>query len=398
MKKIISVIAIICVFIFIGSSMPVQALEVEVSGNYAALYNINDGSIIYEKNADIKTPIASLTKMMTAIVALENIEDLDKKVTIKSADFIGTAGYSKAGFKVGDEVTFLDLLYGVLLPSGAEAVNAIVNNTLGVEFINEMNKTAQRIGLSNTLFSNAIGKDSDTNYSTAKDMVKLLEYTLKNETFKKIFTTREYTTTNNVLLKSTLDYYGRGIDTSKILGAKSGFTGGAGRCLASISSINGVNYLFVVINSSADSYFSAINDTLAVYNYYGDNYSYQVILDEQKNIKTIPVRWSREKEYDIHANHIKKMYLKNGTVDDLRYVYEGVEEIKIHTKENTKLGVLKIYDNEELIYQTDLFLLEDIKFYHPVIFSIIVGIIIIAITLLIVIKRRKRARRELAKL
>ena len=186
---------------------------------------------------------------MTSIVAIEKIDDLNEYITITSKDFEGTNGYSKAGFKINDKVTYLDLLYGIILPSGADAVNAVVNNTYGYdEFINKMNELAKKLNLTNTSFSNPIGKDSPTNYSTAKDLSILLKYALKNETFKTIFTTKRYTTTNNIELKSTiLRYANNEIDVNKIAGAKSGFTKDAGRCLASLYYKDNPSLIFIDI-------------------------------------------------------------------------------------------------------------------------------------------------------
>ena len=168
----------------------VYAEEFDITGEYVTLYNMNEDMLIYSKNDTKKTSIASLTKIMTTLVAIENIDDLEKVITIKERDFDGTVGYSKAGFSVGDKVTYLDLLYGIILPSGADAVNAIVNNTLGYNsFIKKMNETAKKIGMNDTSFANPIGKDDENNYSTSSDIAKLLKYALKNETFKKVFTT-----------------------------------------------------------------------------------------------------------------------------------------------------------------------------------------------------------------
>ena len=244
----------------------VYAEEFDITGEYVSLYNMNEDMLIYSKNDTKKTSIASLTKMMTTLVAIENIDDLEKVIAIKERDFDGTVGYSKAGFSVGDKVTYLDLLYGIILPSGADAVNAIVNNTLGYNsFIKKMNETAKKIGMNDTSFANPIGKDDENNYSTSSDIAKLLKYALKNETFKKVFTTKSYKTSNGINLESTVNSYKSILNTSEILGAKSGFTKNAGRCLASITTLNGVDYLLVVINSSTSSPSNAVKDTITIY-------------------------------------------------------------------------------------------------------------------------------------
>ena len=332
MKKIFNLLLIIISFSFVN----VCAQDFEISAENVILYNLNDNTILYEKNSDEKVSIASITKIMTSIVALENIDDLNDYVTITLKDFNGTVGYSKAGFNVGDKVTYEDLLYGILLPSGAEAVNAIVNNTLGYdEFIKAMNDTAKKIGLENTSFENPIGKDNVNNYSTVKDVAKMLEYALKNSNFKKIFTTKEYVTTNGINLNSTLMPYKNILNISIIDGSKSGFTSNAGRCLASISTIDDVSYLLVVLNSSLSNAYNAVKDSITIYDYYSNNYSYQLVLESDKVITSLPIKYSKEKEYDITSNDDIKLYLKNDTVDNLTYEFDGVSEIKYNTKKDT---------------------------------------------------------------
>ena len=391
MKRICTIILIIISFSFVN----VCAQDFEISAENVILYNLNDNTILYEKNSDEKVSIASITKIMTSIVALENIDDLNDYVTITLKDFNGTVGYSKAGFNVGDKVTYEDLLYGILLPSGAEAVNAIVNNTLGYdEFIKAMNDTAKKIGLENTSFENPIGKDNVNNYSTVKDVAKMLEYALKNSNFKKIFTTKEYVTTNGINLNSTLMPYKNILNINLIDGSKSGFTSNAGRCLASISTIDDVSYLLVVLNSSLSNAYNAVKDSITIYDYYSNNYSYQLVLESDKVITSLPIKYSKEKEYDITSNDDIKLYLKNDTVDNLTYEFDGVSEIKYNTKKDTYLGTIKIYNEQELLYESEVFLNKDITYYNFYLIGLIVFIVIVILLKLSSKKRKKRKKRK----
>ncbi len=391
MKRICTIILIIISFSFVN----VCAQDFEISAENVILYNLNDNTILYEKNSDEKVSIASITKIMTSIVALENIDDLNDYVTITLKDFNGTVGYSKAGFNVGDKVTYEDLLYGILLPSGAEAVNAIVNNTLGYdEFIKAMNDTAKKIGLENTSFENPIGKDNVNNYSTVKDVAKMLEYALKNSNFKKIFTTKEYVTTNGINLNSTLMPYKNILNINLIDGSKSGFTSNAGRCLASISTIDDVSYLLVVLNSSLSNAYNAVKDSITIYDYYSNNYSYQLILESDKVITSLPIKYSKEKEYDITSNDDIKLYLKNDTVDNLTYEFDGVKEIKYNTKKDSYLGTIKIYNEQELLYESEVFLNKDITYYNFYLIGLIVFIVIVILLKLSSKKRKKRKKRK----
>lgn len=381
-------IFLLSLFFFI---IPVYAEDFSITGENIILYNLNDDHVLYSKNADETVEIASLTKLMTALVTIENVSNLNKVVIITEKDFEGTNGYSKAGFKVGDKVAYIDLLYGIILPSGAEAVNAAVNNTLGYDdFIAKMNETAKKIGLNNTKFSNPIGKDDENNYSTASDVAKLLKYALKNKTFKKIFTTKTYETSTKMTLKSTVSSYDDILETNKITGAKSGFTKKAGRCLASITTLHDVNYLLVVIKSSTEYPYNAVKDSINIYKFYDENYSYQNVLNNETFIKEIPVRLSGNKFYKITGAENINIYLKNDT--KINYVYEGVNEIGYKTKKNTKLGSIKIYEGENLLTTSDVYLENDID-YYPVEISLL-SLIVIIILIIKLMKKKKVNRRK----
>lgn len=388
MKKV--VFFLFSLFFFCYS---VYAENFDITGEYVSLYNMNEDILLYSKNDTKKTSIASLTKMMTTLVAIEEIDNLDKIVTIKERDFEGTVGYSKAGFKVGDKVTYRDLLYGIILPSGADAVNAVVNNTLGYDkFIKKMNETAKKIGMNDTSYANPVGKDDENNYSTSNDLAKLLKYALKNETFKTIFTTKNYKTSNGINLESTVNRYENILNTNEIKGAKSGFTKDAGRCLASITTLNNVDYLLVVINSSTISPYNAVKDTITIYDYYNNNYGYKNIINDDTFIKEIPVDFSKEKTYKITGNENIEKYLKNNT--EVTYKYVGSDKITFNTKKGSKLGVVKIYDGDVLLATSNVYLENNIE-YYPIITYIMIGIAVIFVILIVKkIKKKKHRRRR----
>lgn len=387
MKKV--VFFLFSLFFFCYS---VYANDFDITGEYVTLYNMNEDTLLYSKNDTKKTSIASLTKMMTTLVAIEEIDDLDKIVTIKERDFEGTVGYSKAGFKVGDKVTYRDLLYGIILPSGADAVNAVVNNTLGYDkFIKKMNETAKKIGMNDTSYANPVGKDDENNYSTSNDLAKLLKYALKNKTIKTIFTTKNYKTSNGINLESTVNRYENILNTNEIKGAKSGFTKDAGRCLASITTLNNVDYLLVVINSSTTNPYNAIKDTITIYDYYNNDYGYKNIINDDTFIKEIPVDFSKEKTYKITGSEDIEKYLKNNT--EVTYKYVGSDKVTFNTKKGSKLGVVKIYDGDVLLATSNVYLENNIE-YYPIITYIMIGIAVIFVLLIVKKKKKKKHRRR----
>ena len=195
MKKYLTLLLVV-ISLYIGIPI-VNAIEFDLNSKNAILYNLDENMVLYEKNATEQISIASMTKIMTAIVALENIEDLDEKVILTSADFYGLeeANASVAGFKVGQSLTYRDLLYGLLLPSGADAAQALTRTVAGGKsnFVKMMNEKAENLSLDDTHFMNETGLDEEEHYSTVEDVAKLFQYALKNEEFKKMITSSSYT-------------------------------------------------------------------------------------------------------------------------------------------------------------------------------------------------------------
>ena len=185
MRKIV---IFIISFIFINN---VYALD--LNSKYAYVYNVKEDKVMYEKDSNKEIKVASLTKIMTAIIAIENIDNINKEVIISARDYRDYPEYAVAKFNIGEKVTVKDLLFGALLPSGSEAVNALVRVTTDSEeeFIKLMNEKALELNLKNTHFSNPIGKD-DNNYSTMSDIARILEYALSNKIFKEILVYRSF--------------------------------------------------------------------------------------------------------------------------------------------------------------------------------------------------------------
>lgn len=320
------------------------------------LYNLNDDKILLSKDENKETYIASLTKMMTTIVAIENISDYNEKITITKDMFKDIAwDVSVAGFKAGEKVTYNDLLYGAILPSGADAVNALALSISKDydKFIELMNQKVKELNLAHTHFSNVTGLYDKNNYSTAYDVAQILKYALKNKKFKEVFETKNYTFTNGKTVKSTIENYSSRIgnkDISYIKGGKTGFINAAGYCLATTATIDGVNYLLVTLNADKSKKAPHIEDAIETYTYYSKNYSYKIVVDNNDVITKLKTKNAAEKELSIPANTQIKKYLKNDfRKDKVKYNYNGVDEISYFTKKGTILGTVDIiYNNEKL--------------------------------------------------
>lgn len=253
----------------------------QLSSHSALMIDLDEGRICYSKNQNEKLPIASLTKIMTALTVIEKSDSLDAEYTF-NGDIISrmTASHaSVAGFSAGETVSVRDLLYGIMLPSGGDAALGAAEHIAGDEesFVVLMNRRARQIGMKNTHFSDVTGLDDTDNYSTAADMALLFSKALENETFFEIVTADTYLTTateqhkNGILLESTLNepmkqYALEG----KILGGKTGYTTGAGLCLASYAEVEGHRYILVTLGAGDGSKYPSYHfeDAAVLYDKY----------------------------------------------------------------------------------------------------------------------------------
>ncbi len=215
--------------------------------------------VIAARNAHTKAYPASTTKIMTLLVAVENIRDMNDTftMTLDITDPLYVADASVAGFLNGETIGMTDLLYGAILPSGADASMALALTVAGSEeaFVALMNKKVKELGLKNTHFDNVTGLHSENNYSTVYDMAVILDAALSNKTCRKVLSTYQYTTSvtpehpEGILLSSTLfSYmYGTEPETATILGGKTGFVNESGYCIASYGKANDTNNEYIVV-------------------------------------------------------------------------------------------------------------------------------------------------------
>lgn len=250
----------------------------------AVLINRDTGEILMDMDGGERIYPASLTKIMTAIVAIEHTDDFTQRVTVEKNVFedLCEKDASMAGFEPGEEVSLRDLLYGILLPSGAECCLTYARHVAGTEaaFVDLMNQKAEELGMCRTHFSNTTGLHEENHYTTAEDMAALLQYALSNETFREAFTSKTYDVepTNirpkGICLQSTLSkgieeikMEGKAMEAEMILGGKTGYTDEAGLCLASLAEISGQEYILVTAGAAGSHQTEPYNilDALEVY-------------------------------------------------------------------------------------------------------------------------------------
>lgn len=389
-KKIYSFVIFIVLSLF-----PFLVSALEIDSTNAILYNLNEDKVVFEKNSTEITSIASLTKIMTTIVAIENIDNLDEKITIKEKDFNGLYDASLAGFKVGEEVTYKDLLYGTMLPSGAEATQALANNISGSvsSFVDLMNQKVEELGMKQTHFVNTTGLDINNHYSTVSDIATLLKYCLKNETFKKIFESSSYKTSNgNLTFYSTFRYTAAKYNykSDYILGAKTGYTDDAGKCLASTAydSSNDILYLLVTTGANTDlSDAYHIKDATNIYTYYFQNYGYVNLVNKNDLLVSIKTKYGKDKYVNFYATDSISFYTNKEEFDKnkIKIIYDGIDLITYNNKKGEQVGKVNIYYDNEYINSLDIILDDEYQFSiinflvqnKKITISVILGLILI---------------------
>ena len=251
MKKnnVLSLI-IILIAIFVSSfKISVMAKETNSIAKGMVVIEGNSGDVLYSKNENLELPMASTTKIVTAIVAIENSSDLDEKFVVseKAIGIEGTSIYLKSG----EKLSLRELLYGLILASGNDCAIAIAEHIAGLDnFVVLMNEFASNLGLKHTNFKNPHGLDEDGHYTSAYDLSMMTDYALKNPIFREIVSTERMVIEKNDLYQARyLKHKNRLLFTDEnCIGVKTGFTDNAGRCLVNAHEENGLQIISVVLN------------------------------------------------------------------------------------------------------------------------------------------------------
>ena len=324
-------------------------------------------SVLYEKDAYSETPMASTTKIMTAIIVLENC-DLDTIVEI-SKEAASVYG-STLGITTGTKMKMNDLLYGLMLRSGNDCAVAIAESVSGSteNFAELMNKKAQELNLSHTHFVTPHGLDNDNHYTTAYDLAILTDYALKNDKFREIVNTK--TTTINVgdlprTISNTNELLG---NLDGVYGVKTGFTFNAGRCI--VSSCNRNNMDIIVVVLGADTKNQRTLDSIKIINYIYNNFEYVDISDYtnqsfeiykknyQENVfldktRTIPDIELKENINEVFPLKINTSYL-------LSTKFYGINILNSGIKQNQKIGCMTVYYDKKILTNIDVILKNDL--------------------------------------
>ncbi|MDR5658157.1 D-alanyl-D-alanine carboxypeptidase family protein [Serpentinicella sp. ANB-PHB4] len=352
LKYIVVLIVSICINVLFGT-VDVSG-GIQASGQAAIVLDVSSGTILYEKNIYEKLPMASTTKIMTALLAIENA-DLDKIVTVHpSAQGIeGSSIYLEAN----EKIKMKDLVYGLMLRSGNDAAIAIACEIGGSveEFVDLMNTRASEIGANNTNFVNPNGLYDVNHYTTAYDLGLITKEALSNPTFREIVSTKMWVAERS----SSYKYFS---NKNKILsqydggdGVKTGFTKKSGRCLVASATREGMQLIAVTLNDG-----NWFNTTMELFDYCFDLYKPYTHFTKGEKIHNISiVDGKKEATYSVTKKELIVPVSESDS--DIISVVKAPNIIDAPVTKGTKIGLLQTYKNGKLLDSTELIIEESIE-------------------------------------
>ena len=356
------------------------APEYHANAKAALLIDLNTGRTIFEQNADEQVYPASLTKIMTCLLALEN-GNLSDTVTITEnayADLV--SGSSTADLQVGEQLRLEDLLYCMMVESGNEAANAVAEHIGGTieDFVKMMNERAYELGCTHTHFMNPHGLHNESHYTTARDLSLIVQAALKSENFRTITNTAEYTlpatnlsdervlkTTNMLIFQNSGNRY----YYPKAIGIKTGYTTPAGRCVISAAKSSGMYLLSIICGAettvleTGDIQMESFPECINLFNYGFDNFSYVSVLSPLYPVAQVSVLNSAGAEaVAVSPKDDIQILLPNGYDEaqlDVNIELTN-ESVEAPVQESDVLGHATVSYNGELLAETDLLAIADV--------------------------------------
>lgn len=319
----------------VTSSSVANIVEPSINSRAAIIYERSSGTILYGKAENEKRKMASTTKIMTAIVVIEN-SNLEDIVTV-SSKAAGTGG-SRLGLHTNDKISIKNLLYGLLLCSGNDAAVALAEQVGGdiPNFANLMNSKAVSLGLSSTHFVTPHGLDDDNHYTTAYELALITNYALKNEVFSSLVNTKTYTISINnypKTLSNTNELLG---NLDGVYGVKTGFTNGANRCLVTATKRGNMDIICIVLG--ADTKKDRTKDSIALINYAFNNFK---MINIQEKITNEFANWK--------ICNSTNLSVKKGVSNNINIVLEDLPYNFLPVNSNYQDDIsIYIYCNKDL--------------------------------------------------
>ncbi|MCT4606807.1 MAG: D-alanyl-D-alanine carboxypeptidase [Marinisporobacter sp.] len=352
-RQRIFILIVMSLFFTVHTTIAIgQAMAVSASS--AIVMDVKTGRVLYKRNINDRKPMASTTKIMTALLGLEKCP-LDKNVKVPK-NAVGVEG-SSIYLDYDETLKMKDLVYGLMLRSGNDAAVAIATHVSGSveKFASLMNERAKKIGANNTNFVNPHGLHHKDHYTTAYDLALITREALMNPQFKEIVKTKMW-----VADRDGFKYFYNKNKTLRQFeggdGVKTGYTKVAGRCLVTSATRNGVQLVCVVLNDP-----NWFQDSYDLLDYAFHKYKPVSILKKDAIVKTIGVENGKKKNTKVVVKENILFPLTEEEKENIRTVLEVKENYQAPIKRGQEMGKAKIYLEGNLLYTTEIIAREDIE-------------------------------------
>lgn len=397
-KKKIIVLAILVIMSLQTNSF---ADEVSIKSEAAILVEVSTGRILYEKNSTEKMWPASTTKIMTAILVIEN-GNLNDMVTVTETA-IGNipSGYVTCDLQIGEEISVGDLLNALMIKSANDAAYVLAEHIGGSidGFSDLMNQKARELGCTGTHFVNPNGIHDDRHYSTAYDLYLIATYAMKNQTFRELVSQTEAVlpatnlypnedrilkTTNALINPDSTNYY------KNAIGIKTGYTSQAGNCLVSEASRDGLEFISVVLNGDR------FPDSIKLFDYAYDNFTLTKVKEKNTVVETIEIENATKETKNLDLLIDESITIINNKSLDVNQIIPEIklkDELLAPIKAGDEIGSIK-YKVDDIEYSSKLLAATDVEektYYNVIIF---IGIILLLIGFLLLSTRRKNKKKR----
>lgn len=322
-----------------GPAAAAAAAAPQISAPSAILQDAATGEVLYERAADARRPIASTTKLMTALLVLEQARLSD---VVPAARYRALAVESKLGLREGERMTVADLLRGLLIASANDAAVTLAEHVSGTReaFVGEMNRRAAALGLSDTRFANPVGLDAPGNYSTARDLVKLTLALRGFPFFRRVVDTRGTTLKTGARPRTIVNRNQLVREVDEVDGVKTGRTQGAGYVLIGSATRRRVGLISVVLGTASEAARNA--DSLRLLRYGFTRYRVSTAVARRQVMARVPIRFRTGAELDLVASRTVRRSVRRGSKLERRLV-GAPEEVEGPIREGQRLGTIEIF-------------------------------------------------------
>lgn len=334
--------------------IPLHANEVkDLHSKQIYVMDPDSGAVIFERAKDQRISPASMTKIMTAIVVIENTRHFDQQLMISNSDIesLEARGSSRIGLKAGEQLTIEDALYGLFMGSGGDCANALSRFTTGTRstFVELMNRKAESIGMKNTHFTNPIGLYDENHYSTVEDMAILMQYALQNDRFLEFANCREntiHTDQRDIIIGNYIYNFFEKYELpyDDMLAVKSGYETSVGHCLASAAEQDGRRLVVVVAGAGMEKEDYSQRDTRKLYDYYFKHT--KTLSIDQTVAADIKTKGIFQQTIETDLPHEIQISVQYG--DDVTYDVQA-SGIGLFVSSGHRVGNLLVKENEQIV-------------------------------------------------